>query len=337
MATIAGQMGATHKFDLTSDVTHLLVGDINTPKYKFVARERPDVTVLKPEWVQAVRQSWMQGEDTDIRALEGQYKLPTFAGLSICLTGFDDSKSMLVTFLMSQGADWSLVAFRNYVQDTASTNGAEFKKDLTKSVTHLVARDAEGQKYKFATQWNIKVVSVKWFTDSMERGMALEEALYHPLRPEEQQGTGAWNRTLPPVKEKPQNSENPLNPRPRKLRRIASAKLGDQNEGIWGDIVGTGFDNSEPKAPKAPVLQEAKSFASETTFAEAQESLQQPSESMVNARDGFLHGCYFLIHGFSHKQVGISGLPFISLRLTAHRELYCGTTSPLMGPRWLTH
>lgn len=92
MATIAGEMGATHKYDLTSDVTHLLVGEINTPKYKFVARERPDVTVLRPEWVQAVRESWMQGGDTNIRALEERYKLPVFEGLSICITGFEDSE-----------------------------------------------------------------------------------------------------------------------------------------------------------------------------------------------------------------------------------------------------
>lgn len=91
LSTVAIQMGATHKYDLTSDVTHLVVGEVNSPKYKFVARERPDVAVLRPEWVEAVRQSWMQGGDTDIRMLEEQYKLPTFAGLSICITGFEDS------------------------------------------------------------------------------------------------------------------------------------------------------------------------------------------------------------------------------------------------------
>jgi DNA replication regulator DPB11 len=85
-------MGATHKFDLTSDVTHLLVGDTNTPKYKYVARERSDVTVLTPEWIEAVRQSWMQGGDTNLQALEEKYKLPTFYGLAICITGFDDGK-----------------------------------------------------------------------------------------------------------------------------------------------------------------------------------------------------------------------------------------------------
>ncbi|KAE8380864.1 BRCT domain-containing protein [Aspergillus bertholletiae] len=298
LATIARQMGATLKLDLTSDVTHLIVGEINTAKYKFVARERADVTVLKPEWVEAVRQSWMQGEDTDVRGLEEQYKFPTFAGLCICITGFED------------------MAFRNYIQDTAIVHGAEFRKDLTKQVTHLVARDTESQKYKFATQWNIKVITVKWFTDSIERGMVLEETLYHPLVPEEQQGAGAWNRALPTAREKDQGNEGSSNPRPRKLRRIASAKLVDQNEGIWGDIVGTGSRGSQQKddsqllAKRTSMLQEAKSFASETTFAEAQEQssvdlIRKPRQQSPEAsgpRDGFLDGCYFFIHGFSSKQ-----------------------------------
>lgn len=85
-------MGAGHNYDLTSEVTHLLVGDTSTPKYKYVARERPDVVVLQPEWVEAVRQSWMKGGDTNIRDLEDKYKLPTFAGTAICTTGFGDSK-----------------------------------------------------------------------------------------------------------------------------------------------------------------------------------------------------------------------------------------------------
>ena len=92
MVSVAGQMGATHEFDLTSNVTHLLVGEVNTPKYKYVARERADMKVLRPDWVGAVRKSWMSGEDTDLRKLEEEFRLPTFFGLSICLTGFDDGE-----------------------------------------------------------------------------------------------------------------------------------------------------------------------------------------------------------------------------------------------------
>lgn len=210
-----------------------------------------------------------------------------------------------------------IVAYRNYIQDTAASNGADFRKDLTKNVSHLIAWNTEGEKYKFATQWNIKVVTLKWFTDSIERGMVLEETLYHPLLPQEQQGTGAWNRSVSAIKEKAPDSGNSSGPRPRKLRRIASTKLVDQNEGIWGDIVGAGLENNElrrstnsqPKhnhssmTRRASIIQEAKSFASETTFADARGSRPDTLEAKPTISNGFLDGCYFFIYGFSSKQV----------------------------------
>lgn len=90
MATVAQQMGASVKLDLTSDVTHLIVGNIDTPKYKYVAKERMDIKVLSPGWLEAVRSSWLEGGVTDVAALEEEYHLPTFFGLQICVTGFDD-------------------------------------------------------------------------------------------------------------------------------------------------------------------------------------------------------------------------------------------------------
>lgn len=86
-------MGAVSKLDLTSDVTHLIVGNTDTPKYKYVAKERPDVKCLLPEWIDAVRESWMRGGETEVEALELEYKLPTFVGLRVCITGFEDRTS----------------------------------------------------------------------------------------------------------------------------------------------------------------------------------------------------------------------------------------------------
>lgn len=64
-------MGGEHKLDLTSDVTHLLVGVSDaltaahlTAKYKYVAANREDVRVLQPAWLEAVRQSWMTGKNS---------------------------------------------------------------------------------------------------------------------------------------------------------------------------------------------------------------------------------------------------------------------------------
>ncbi len=205
---------------------------------------------------------------------------------------------------------------RNHIRTQVQFHGGQFSRDLTKAMTHLIARSAEGEKYKFATQWNVKVVTLKWFTDSIERGMILEETLYHPLLPPEKQGSGAWNRSLPAPKKKESDTESSLGARPRKLRRIASAKLGDQNENIWGDIVGMGFETAEPKPPRekqepnerkqkgSSAVQIAKSFASETTSALSQPR-EPAGEPAIDRRNGFLDGCFFLIHGFSSKQTNV--------------------------------
>ena len=84
-------MGARHTLDLTSDVTHLIVGDVDTPKYKYVAKERPDIKVVLSEWVEAVRQSWMQGGEPDVEELDQKFRVPALYGLRICITGFEDS------------------------------------------------------------------------------------------------------------------------------------------------------------------------------------------------------------------------------------------------------
>lgn len=93
-------MGAVHKLDLTTDVTHLIVGDIDTAKYKYVAKERQDIKVLTSGWVEALRNLWLQGESIDLENLEHEYRLPTFAALRISVTGFDDSRSLKIHIVM---------------------------------------------------------------------------------------------------------------------------------------------------------------------------------------------------------------------------------------------
>ena len=85
------EMGARHTLDLTGEVTHLLVADIRTPKYRYVAKSRPDIKVLHPDWIQEIRQSWLEGEDPDVALLEAKWKYPTLAGLHMCITGITES------------------------------------------------------------------------------------------------------------------------------------------------------------------------------------------------------------------------------------------------------
>ena len=100
------EMGGTHNLYFRYDATHLLVEVSRAPtvehlteKYKYVAANRKDVRVLQPAWLEAVRRLWMIGEKFNLQALEEEYKLPIFAGLSICITGFDHCKSRIIVGL----------------------------------------------------------------------------------------------------------------------------------------------------------------------------------------------------------------------------------------------
>ncbi|KAL8717868.1 MAG: hypothetical protein Q9225_004937, partial [Loekoesia sp. 1 TL-2023] len=218
---MAAQMGAVHKYDLTSDVTHLIVGDTDTPKYKFVAKERPDVKCLLPAWVEALRQLWVEDIEPDFQALESRYRLPTLHNLRICVTGFED------------------MAYRKKLEDDVNDNGGEYRGNLTKDVTHLIAKEPSGAKYKYAIDWNIKIVAVEWLEQSLERGMILDESLYNLSLPSLERGRSAWIKRVVSTSslgKRSFDSDAALNG-PRKLRRIASAKLNSQNVGLWTDIV----------------------------------------------------------------------------------------------------
>ncbi|OSS44811.1 hypothetical protein B5807_10710 [Epicoccum nigrum] len=230
LSSIGAQMGATIKLDLTSDVTHLIAGNTDSAKYRYVAKLREDVKVLSPSWLEALRDVWMEGEDDmDMAGLEKQYRLPTFYGLKICLTGFDNPEQ------------------RKHIQETVDQNGAEYHGDLTKIVTHLIAATPSGNKYEHALNWRMKIVSLEWLQQSLERGMVLDEALYNPTLPIEERGKEAWVRLenpSPALGKRARDAEplQPLNSNRRKLRRAASTKLGFQGDALWAEITTPSFD-----------------------------------------------------------------------------------------------
>jgi DNA replication regulator DPB11 len=225
LTDLAKQMGAVHALDLTGEVTHLIVGDSNTPKYRYVAKERPDIIVLDPAWIDAVREVWIDGGDVDIHGLERMYKCPTFAGLKICITGFNDT------------------AERARLASRIEHEGAEYHGDLTKQVTHLVVAQPGSAKHRAAQDWGIHSVSTKWLEDSAARGMALDPKFYDPTMPYEEQGKGAYRKeaaTRTSLGKRLRNEESQTSAASanskRKLRRHASRRLEDHSQDMWQDI-----------------------------------------------------------------------------------------------------
>lgn len=166
---------------------------------------------------------WKKGEDIDIAALEKEYRVPTFFGLLISVTGFYDTTQ------------------RDHISDRIEKHGAAYHGDLTKQCTHLVAAVPQGAKYSHANMWGIKVVSLKWFEDSLRRGMALDEKLYDPLMSVEEQGHGAWKEAASGPRlgdnlgKRGRESESQTTATQggkRKLRRTASTRLSSQSQDL---------------------------------------------------------------------------------------------------------
>ncbi|KAJ4339849.1 protein kinase activating protein dpb11 [Ascochyta clinopodiicola] len=309
LSAIGAQMGATIKLDLTSDVTHLVAGNTDSAKYRYVAKLREDVKVLSPSWLEALRDVWMEGEDNmDLPGLERQYRLPTFFGLKICLTGFDNPEQ------------------RKHIQESVDQNGAEYHGDLTKNVTHLIAAAPTGKKYEHALNWRMKIVTLEWFEQSLERGMVLDETLYNPTLPTEERGKDAWIRIQnpsPALGKRTRDAEQPqpLNPLRRKLRRAASTKLGFQSDALWAGITTPSFgqgkteedewreDNlSKQTTPHSatPVRQEdteaAQPGEGARNHAPEHAALPQPPE--IDSDEGIFQNLIVVTHGFDQDKVG---------------------------------
>lgn len=288
-------MGAEHKLDLTSDVTHLIVGETQTPKYKYVAREREDVKCLTEGWISAVREIWMEGIDVPLQQLEDQHRLPTFHQLKICITGFEDPDQ------------------RKELEALIIKHGGEYRGDLRKDCTHLLCFSPAGAKYTSARAWgNISTVSIEWLTMSIERGLILDEQYFDPALPPEGRGRDAWKRMErgSPSLKRARTDELKMGIA-RKLRRTASSRFSSEN--FWQDIVPQGASNAESAARAQDMADYRPHTASSKTY-EAQADGRGGTLHGIARRDhaaiskgpprqGLFFGKRFLLHGFDSRRI----------------------------------
>ncbi|KAK6512173.1 hypothetical protein TWF481_001064 [Arthrobotrys musiformis] len=221
----AADLGAVWKQDLTSDATHLIVGDVTTQKYRYVAKQRPDVKPMRISFIEKAHEAWVATKSIPVHELEVEHAFPPFLGLRICTTGINEEKE------------------RHRIQKITEENGGIYNGDLTKQVTHLVASSPEGKKYQFAKQWGISIVSVEWFHQSVERGMSLDEAYFSFDLPASERGQGAWVRSATGKRKlsEREGSDGRVksDPAKRKIKRAASDRLSSGSQTLWGDIMGT--------------------------------------------------------------------------------------------------
>lgn len=223
-------------------------------------------------WIDTLSELWKRDDDIEFVRLETQNQLkplhrcgaPAPQSLLICLTGFGDQ--------------------RDDIADTITSNGGRYTGDLTRKCTHLIVGKPEGKNFTAAKSWNVYTVTLDWLHQSVQRGMILDEALFDPLLPPEQQGVGAWLKKDPRPSSLGKRPNNP-DGGARKLRKTASMKLNSQRDNIWGDIL------------RRPTSRHGSS--TETQREEAPDH-HVPSPETVPSHDpaAIFSNCVFAIHGF---------------------------------------
>ena len=317
------QLGGVHKYDLTPDVTHLVVGNYNTPKYRHVAKARPDVIPVAAGWIQATLDLWKQDREMDFAALESTWMLkplessggPLLRGSSsgapdhrlrllVCLTGFDDGMSLLFYHAhlrpgpvsANQPISSEQASQRQNIVAKIYENGGAYTGDFSNKVTHLIVRKPEGPKYTIARKLNVNCVALEWLGDSIKRGMILDESCYDPLLPPEKIGADAWeNREVTKValgkrfRDRAAPSQEDAS---RKLRKTASMKLQSQSQSMWASILGASTPTDHGVMPRSD------GFAQPTERSED----AQPKP----AQDSYIfRSSVFFAHGYMDKQLGI--------------------------------
>ncbi|GIY02565.1 DNA topoisomerase 2-binding protein 1-A [Caerostris darwini] len=151
-------MGGFFSKDLTKSVSHLIVGEVGSKKYRVAANF--GLSIMTPEWVNDV---WENGQYQQIHATNSsysKYKCPVFKGLVVTVSQLS-------------------VDERSTVQSLIEQNGGSYLAPLkANKTTHLVLTEPVGDKYRYAKNWKIYCVNVNWIYDSLKSGYCKDENLY---------------------------------------------------------------------------------------------------------------------------------------------------------------
>lgn len=196
-------------------------------------------------------------------------------------------------------------------------NGAKYHGDLTRDVTHLIVARPKGAKYERAKAWNLNIVGLKWLEESLERGMAVDESLYHPLMPSEDQGQGAFVRgyVRPPILGKrPREDAATISNEEagkRKLRRTASAKLANHSQNMMTSFLSVGGDQelendndqwTESK-DNATELKTSRDVTPSTSVHDIARPASRGPAPLVHEERGLFSRILCLVHGHDGKKV----------------------------------
>lgn len=189
-------MGANTTAAFTDYVTHLIAEEHGGAKY-WCAVERK-IPIVRASWIQDTFEIWQRGDDFDFAAKVEEHRLPTFSGITLCVSGIEDLDR------------------RTNINRTVSQHCGKYVKNIERPVrvTHLLCSgDDETDKMRYARKFNergeanIKLVWEEWFWDSLNFGGRFEETPYLVTRPRPERRQLLSLRKPCPIEPEPQQEQ----------------------------------------------------------------------------------------------------------------------------------
>ncbi|KAJ2848582.1 protein kinase activating protein dpb11 [Coemansia brasiliensis] len=191
------QLGGSVSSQLTNLVTHVVIKNgLSSLKYQVAAKV--GIPVVTEEFLSECEIEAQKHNANSSPALvpavlqrivEQTWYRP-FTGCIICTTGFDEDvreqiKRLSTSVVKADAYDRSNPLEQFATQSGLSDikplpkyigGGASYQGGLTPACTHLIAIAPQGQKYAFAKEWNLAIVTFEWFFRAIRTGYRQNEA-----------------------------------------------------------------------------------------------------------------------------------------------------------------
>lgn len=185
---IAEALGAAVHRNLTSDVTHLVARQPGSEKYRCAVR--CGMHVVRPEWLHAVREAWLAGDDVvDTARLADEHRLGALEGLCLAMSGVDDATRVRLTArIVEHGGSVAprLTLDGSLTHLVCGPDDGRVRKSYTRVVEHqALARhytpDALPSAVRAAAA--IRLVHAAWVDDCCDAHVLLSEDTYDARAP----------------------------------------------------------------------------------------------------------------------------------------------------------
>jgi len=151
LSQMIGSLGCVYESSLTTRTTHLVCATTNSVKY--ASAQRAGILCVTREWLDV---SFAERHPVPELC---PFIVPPLFGCVFCTTGFPKAE-------------------REVIKHDCISLGGTFSLDLTSAVTHLIAKNSSGQKYLFAKQRRIAIVSLEWLQNAVQTHSHPDEASF---------------------------------------------------------------------------------------------------------------------------------------------------------------